>query len=320
MKQFLILSVFLLPCMFSLSAQNEGKILFSKSPIDLLDPGPGMSSFTSGDFIYAIAYLPQSIQEYYNTQSAAKLEVEVFIYEIKPPQYSYQQPSEEQLTFGSMWISGKALANKHLVIDITPEPSHTTAYGTPEITFKEFGKKYDGPVNYAENLSNLSPGEHSLKILVKCNYNEVASGMLKISGSDFNAYKKLSENLNIVAQGAGAKNARMPESKKKDAALEARMIAAFKSSNDWKNGRFDATETLRIVLLDSDWTIRRHDISGAILHRYIRAAIAVKTRDGNCAYYSLVSFQEDYSGGKFQPLKYDGAGDKVMMDCQNVSK
>ncbi len=48
---------------------------------------------------------------------------------------------------------------------------------------------------------------------------------------------------------------------------------------------------------------------------YIRAAIAVKTKDvGTVAYYNLVTFQEDYVGGKFLPLKYDGAGDKVILN------
>jgi hypothetical protein len=133
-------------------------------------------------------------------------------------------------------------------------------------------------------------------------------------------YKKLSEELNSAAQNAGAKNAVLPVAKKTDAALETQMITAFKNSNDWKSGFIDASEVLRISIIDADWFIRRNELTGAILHRYIRAAIAVKTKSGTCAYYSLVTFQEDYVGGKFQPLRYDGAGDKIMMDCANVKK
>jgi hypothetical protein len=320
MKHILFVGVFLFSFQGLLTAQNAGEIIFSKSAINPQQPGSTLTSFQAGDPIYSIAYLPRTLQELCNAQTASKLEIEVFIYEIKPPQYSYQQPSEEELTFASMWVLGNAMKNKYLVVDIAPDPSQTSAYGNPEFMFKEFGKKFDGPVNYAASLSNLQSGEHIMKIIVKCNYQAEASGTFKLSGSDFSMYKTLSENLNLAAHNAGAKNAMMPKAKMTDAALQTRMISAFKNSNDWKNGRFDATETTRIVILDSDWSIRRHEISGAILHRYIRAAIAVKTRDGNCAYYDLVTFQEDYAGGKFQPLRYDGAGDKIMLDCANVLK
>jgi len=223
------------------------------------------------------------------------------------------------LTFGVMQVSGEIIKQKYLLIEIAPDPAQSAAYSTTGITFKEFGKKFDGPVNYSEALSKMQPGKHTLKIVVRCNYADAASGIITITGEDFGMYKKLSEELNAIAQNAGAENAVMPVAKKTDAALESRMIAAFKGSNDWKTGFIDATEVLRISIYDADWYIRRNELTGAILHRYIRAAIAVKTKNGNCAYYP-VTFQEDYVSGKFQPLKYDGAGDKVMMDCANVKK
>ncbi len=300
-------------------AQNAGEIIFSSSPIDPLQPAEMKTGFKAGDPIYAVAYLPSTVQEIYKAKAEAKLEVEVFIYELKPPLYSYQEPSEEQLTFGSMWVSGNALKNKFLVIDLVPLPDNTNAYGTPEITYKEFGKKFDGPVNYAENLAKLTSGDHELKILVRCYYNDAASGKLKISGNDFSVYNKSSEELNLAAQNAGAKNAMFPQAKMKDAATESRMIAALKNSNDWKSGWLNATEVLKIAIVDADWYIRRSEITGAILHRYIRAAIAFKTKEGTCAYFQA-TFQEDYVSGKFQPLKYDGAGDRNPINCENLSK
>lgn len=319
MKRFVLLSALFLNWALILSAQNNGEIIFSKTVINPLQPGATINEFQSGDAIYAVGYLPQSIQELYNAQPSAKLDVEVFIYEIKPPLYDYQQPSEEQLTFVNMRVSGDLLKSKQLVIEIAPEPSQSAAYNTIGITFKEFGKKFDGPVNYCETLSKLQPGKHRLKIVVRCNYADAASGIITITGDDFSTYKKLSEELNTLAQNAGAENAVMPLARKTDAALESRMITAFKGSNDWKTGFIDATDVLRISIYDPDWFIRRNELTGAILHRYIRAAIAVKTKNGNCAYYP-VTFQEDYVGGKFQPLKYDGVGDKVMIDCMNVKK
>jgi hypothetical protein len=319
MKRLLIFSFLLLFCS-EIFGQNAGEITFSKSLIDPLNPALSIAEFKTGDHIYAVAYLPQTVQEMFNAKPDAKLEVEVVLFELKPPQYSYQQPSEEQLTFGSMWVSGSALQNKFLVVDLAPEPGKTTAYGTSEISYKEFGKKFDGPVNYTENLSKLQKGEHSFKLVIRCNYNDVATGNFKISGEDFSAYKTLSEKLNDAATGASAKNAVMPVALKTDKNLEASMIAAFKNSNDWKSGWVNAAEVLRINIVDADWYVRRHEISGAILHRYIRAAIAVKTKDGSCAYYKLVTFQEDYEGGKYLPLKYDGTGELMPINCENIIK
>lgn len=319
MKQNIFFTIALLICIGT-SAQNSGEIIFSKSPINPLQPSSSITDFEVGDNIYAVAYLPKTVQELYKVQANAKVEVEVFIYAIKPALYSYQQPYEEQLTTATMWVSGSALQNKFLVIDIAPKPENTSAYGTPEITFKEFGKKFDGPVNYTENISKLEAGKYTLKIVVNCKYNEEASGNMKLSGNDFGFYKTLSEKLNSTASNAGAKNALMPTALKQDKTLEASMVTAFKNSNDWKSGWLNATEVLRITIVDADWHVRRHEISGAILHRYIRAAIAVKTKDGNCALFTAVTFQEDYEGGKYQPLKYDGVVQPTPIDCENINK
>jgi len=302
-------------------AQKPGEIIFSSSPIDPLNPVALKTNFAAGEHIYAVAYLPQTVNAYYSHESPEKkVNLEVFIYTVKPPLYDYQkQDREEQLTYANLIVSGSIKANNYVVIDIVPDPKTTEAYGNEEITYKEFGKKFDGPANFAEALSKLESGDNKLKIVLNCYYNQAATGNLTLSGNSFEAYNQLALQLNTTAANAGAKNARLPKSEKSDPALESRMIAALKNSNDWKNGRFDAAEVLRIAIYDKDWYIRRHEISGAILHRYIRAAIAVKGKGGQCAYY-IMTFQEDYVGGKFQPLKYDGAGDRYAMNCENVGK
>jgi hypothetical protein len=301
----------------NLAAQNPGEMNFSKNLITSPSVESPVTEFKSGDAIYGIAYLSSSIQKIANAKPESKVEVEVFLYTIKPPLYSYQQPMEEQLAFSGMVVSGMALQNNYLMVDIVPEPDQTTAYGTPEIKYKEFGKKYEGPVAYAENLANLPAGKNTLKILIKCNYEEVATGTITIEGNDFSLYAKKSEEINIAAASAGAKSAIFPEAKMNNSETESRMISAFKNSNDWKTGFIDATEVLKIVIIDNDWYVRRHEISGTILHRYIRAALAVNTKSGGCAYYTA-TFQEDFIGGNFQPLKYDGASVKTDIQCENL--
>ncbi len=301
----------------AVQAQLPREIVFSDHPVNPLSPQNLKKDFKAGEHIYAVAYLTDAVKNLYQNQSAtAPLQVEVFIFETKPPLYSYQQPREEQLTFANMWVTGTLKDKKYLVIDMTPDPEKTSAYGGKEIIYKKFGNKYEGPVNFAETLGKLAPGKHALKMVVNCYYAPVASGEFTIEGDDFSAYNTLAQKLNETAASAGASSAEFPKAVVTDPARVTRMITALKNSNDWKNGRFDATEILKVAIT-YDWEIRRHEISGAILHRYCIAAMAMKTKSGECAYYK-VTFQEDYVGGNFQPLRYDGAGDKVALKCENI--
>jgi hypothetical protein len=316
MKLFILL-ITIIVLSTTVKAQAPGNIQFSKTGVTLNKIEAPVNQFSAGDPIYCIAYLPASIQKLYNAKPESKVEVEIFIYTIKPPLYDYQQPQEEQLVTASMWVSGTSLQNNYLIIDIVPEPDKTTAYGNPEISYKKFGDKYDGPVAFAENLAKLPAGKNTIKVVVNCKYEETASGTYTIEGNNFEVYASKSAELNKIAASAGAKSAQFPESKLKDAATESKMIAALKNSNHWKTGFIGGTEILRIAIADNDWIIRRNEISGAILHRYIRAYIAFKTKENTCA-YRMITFQEDYVGGKFQALKYDGAADKVAIVCENL--
>jgi len=298
-------------------SQNQGEIIFSKKMAESNKVSSPVKSFKAGDAIYSVAYLSKSVQEIFNAKPESKVQVEIYIYKVVPPLYDYQQPGEEQLAFANMWVSGKALQNNYLIIDIVPEPDKTTAYGSDEITYKEFGKKYEGPVAFAEGLATLQPGKHSLSFVVNCNYEAVAKGSVDIEGSDYSIYAQKAVAINQAAASAGTKKAMFPKALMSNSATESQMIEALKNSNDWKTGYIDGTEVLKIAIADADWYIRYHEITGATLHRYIRAAIAYKSKDNRCA-YRLVTFQEDYTDGKFQPMKYDGAGDKVMLECENL--
>jgi hypothetical protein len=54
-----------------------------------------------------------------------------------------------------------------------------------------------------------------------------------------------------------------------DKALEAEMIKVLKASNTYKE-RIKG-EVIKLVIVDPDWTIRRNELTGIILDRYIRA-------------------------------------------------
>ena len=318
MKTFTVTAI-LLFITAGIQAQDIGEIIFSKVPIDPEQPTALTNEFKAGDHIYAVALLPKAINEYYeNPEDRKKLDLEVFIYTLKPSLYSYMPDDRiEQLEYSDMVVSGTIRENKYLVIDLVPDPKTTQAYKTKEIFFKEFGKKFEGPAKYSKALAQLEAGDNKLRILLRVNYNKAAEGILTISGDSFDVYKQFAQDFNNIAANAGADSEQMPKAMMHDAALEAQMLAALKKSKDWANDRFKAANIVKLVISDHDWYIRRHEISGVILHRYIRASVAIKSKDGTCGYYAI-TYQEDYVGGKFQPMRYDGASDRHAINCNNI--
>ena len=217
-----------------------------------------------------------------------------------------------------MTISGTALQNNYLPLDIVPGTGDMTAYGDPNLVYKKFGPKYAGPVEFAERFSKLEAGEHEIIVKVKCNYNVVSEGKFILKGDDFSVYQKKSDAINTSASNLKTKVTVMPKSARSDKNLESDMKVAFMNSQTYKD-RVKG-EILRIVIIDPDWMTRRHKISGVILHRYIRAAIAVKNSDATCTLWNLVTFQQDYVSNAFQKTRFDGIGDPVPIPCENVNK
>jgi hypothetical protein len=299
-------------------AQKSGEIIFSKKLINPASPAGLLTQFQAGDNIYAVAFFDKSIIEMARSSTAKNVDMEIFIYELKPPLYDYQEPSEMQLETSPLKISGNALQNNYLLLDIIPATNEMTAYGSQDIVYKKFGPKFDGPVKFAERMSRLEPGEHTIIVKVNCNYNFVSEGKFIINGNDYSVYNKLASEINESASNLKTKDAVMPKSARSDKDLESEMITAFKASQTYKD-RVKG-EILRVVIIDPDWMIRRNALTGIILHRYIRAAIAVKNSDGTCTVWQNVTFQQDYVGNSFQKTKFDGIGDPFKIPCDNVNK
>ena len=308
---FILFSVNLFP-------QNSGEIIFSNKLIDPIKPSNLSIKFKAGDNIYSVAYLPNSIVALSSNRNSKTVNVEVFLYELKKPLYEYQQPSEEQIEYSDLKVSGDALSNKYLMVDILPNTQEITAYGNKDLYYEKFGSDFYGPVKYAKGLAKLSAGDHTIIVRININYSPVAEGKFTISGNDFSIYDDLAEQLNNAADNIKTKDAVMPKDEMSDKKLEAEMIAVIKSSNTYKD-RIKG-EIIRLVIIDPDWTIRRNELTGVILHRYIRATIAVKNADGTCTVWKLVTFQQDYVGGKFGKTKFDGVGDQYKIPCENVGR
>ncbi len=318
LKSILILSVAICLISMNVFAQKNGEIIFSKKLINPSSPAELTTQFQSGDYIYSVAFFEKNILKMIGKESAKNVSVEVFIYELKAPLYDYQQPSEMQLETSPLWVSGDALQKNYLPLDIIPGASEMTAYGSADLVYKKFGPKFYGPVKFAERMSRLEPGKHTIIVKIKCNYNFVAEGKFDINGDNYSVYNQISGEISEAASNLKTKGMMMPKAARSDKQLESEMISAFKASQTYKD-RVKG-EILRVVIIDPDWMIRRNKLTGIILHRYIRAAIAVKNSDGTCTVWQNVTFQQDYVGNNFQKTKFDGIGDPFKIPCENVNK
>jgi len=314
-KEFFVLFFFFISLISSnLYPQNSGEIIFSNKLIDPIKPENLSSSFNAGDNIYSVAYLPKTVTALRN-QNSKYVDVEVFIYELKPPLYDYQQPFEEQIDFSNLKVSGDALSNKYVLLDIVPATESITAY-TENLAYEKFGKEFYGPVKFAQALGRLTPGDHTIVVKISINYESVAEGKFTINGNDFSSYNYIAKNLNEAADYLKYKDAGFPKSAMNDKKLESEMIAALKNSQTY-NDRIKG-EVIKFVIIDPDWIIRRNEVTGIILHRYIRATAAVKNSDGTCTVWQLITFQQDYVSNKFGKTKFDGVGDPYRIPCENI--
>ena len=298
-------------------AQNEerigGKILFSKEPISN-ENDPGITnSFTQNDYIYALVILKDLAKNFWSYPIKAEDFQLVF-------EFLDEKPTNLYYTNGR--IKGAELEKSIISLEILPNPSKMVSYNPDNpISFKRFGvndQGSDGPIGISLRMKSLPPGKQRVLVKFNLNYSEAAKGEFEITSSDFRMFDQVAKNLIDGANKTALKSAKMPEAKKVDKDLENKMIQAIMNSNDWKTGFIKGKSIVKLVIIDPDWEIRRNQVTGAILHRYIRAAAAIKGPDNKCRVYNLFTFQQDYVGGKFQPLKYDGVGDNYEIDCDKI--
>jgi hypothetical protein len=291
--------------LFSGQALGAGKVVFSSTPIDLKNPAAQTASFKAGDPIYGAVVLSASIKSLCGTNTSVNATKEAL-------ELNYYVDNKYKDT-GFLTARGPFFAEATVFpLDVAPEPARMTAYREPNLEYRKFGQSRDGAMTFSEALGGLTAGAHTFKIEVLACSRPIASGSFRIEGASFNHYAQLVPAL----RSEETKSVGMSTPKRNDAVLSAAMLKAMQASSSeaWKD------PIIRIVILDPDWFIERHPISGAILFRYIRAEVAVKGRDGNCSFYKLCTFKQDYVGGKFGATRYDGHGDRQALPCENVGK
>jgi hypothetical protein len=276
-----------------LHKQNAGKILFSKSPIEVKKENPGSitNNFNANDNIYAITYFKGTEAELSGGAGYSKNGmITIFIDDNEKGTYEFT-PTKE--------IEGSTCQELEIIPDLTTS------------------KQPDGPVVYSKMLGEASPRNHTIKFrysVVFSNYRyDLAEGSFDI---DLSQGQERFLDLSSKYVTAKIKNARMPKSVKSDPNLEKSMLAATQSMLEelGKTGK-----AIRAVITTKDWVIIRNEITGIITHRTIEGAVAVTTTDGPCRYY-IMRFAQDYNGKTYGKTRWDSHDDGTDIDCESAKK
>ena len=287
-------AIFLVPAVGFSKGHNKsaggggaGGAIFSNSPIDPASPGDSVTSFETGDHIYAVLQAGKSWKEIYGDKKEIGLMVQIFVdgSRIIGSYVKLKSPAE--------------MAKNYLLLDIAPKPSEMTAYSNPGIHFATFdGNKY-GPQKFTDILSKLSPGKHTVKVNV-FNYGATfGGGSFTIDGDDYKFYGELNSEI----KESVLKHRKLPPAGQTDKAMEAKM-RELAINKGWKN-----IQTLFIK--DKDWWVE----SG--VGRHMDAVVAAKAEDGSF-YYSVVKYKQDQLVNTWGPLYISHTGVKIPMLEENL--
>ncbi|MDH3329472.1 MAG: hypothetical protein OEM01_09585 [Desulfobulbaceae bacterium] len=266
---------------------GSGEAVFSKSPIDPSDPGKSITSFKTGDHIYALLRAGKSWKEISKKEGNFDVFVQFFV-------------DGEKITGNNITLKSATVATEdYLVLDIAPKPSKMTAYSNPDIQFATFGEEKFGPQKFTEILGGLTAGKHTVKVEVSYYGDAYSSGTFEIDGSDYKFYADLNSEIkeNI------AQNRTLPPAGRTDKALEAKMLELAENAG-WKN-----IETLYIK--DKDWWVEQG------VGRHMAAIIAAQADDGSY-FYSVVTFKQNQTLTGWGPLRLDHTGTKIPILKKNL--
>ncbi len=159
---------------------------------------------------------------------------------------------------------------------------------------------------FTKILSEMSPRKHTIKVFCKQD-DIIAEGEFMIDGSS--GIEKYTKKLKDLEQWA-INQVRMPEAMMNDKAIESKMKQAIKRAG-WQ------VSVLRIVICHAEWQFEKNDL-GITLNRFLRTAVAYKTKEGKCN-IGWVYFYEEKVGSAWGDMKIENIDD-VEINCNNVNK
>ncbi len=273
---------------------NSRGMVFSKSPFTSSGAGDTATSFQVGDYIYSFITLRDTFANLTkgrvskNASKITNIEIKTWVDDQYKKSF-YLMPTKP------------AFNDAQVALDIVPELDKMTAFKNPNYILEAYGKPA-GPITFAEVLGELSPGKHRVKIEVYW-YEVWAEGEFDITGSDYGFYAQQAEALADAATVANA----MEPPKMRNKSLENQMkkIAQSRGYN-----------VMKVVIIDPDWWVERHKISGRILWRHIATQVAYK-KGGEC-FFRKIRYRQMYSGGGYGGLQFMSEFDETKLPCDKI--
>jgi hypothetical protein len=280
-------------------AAGQGKIIFSKSPIDAAKPGKAVTTFKSGDYIYALVQVEKNWRDLLGKGNKSAKEVEVPMEMLVDGQ---------KVDFQYITIKkAEALDGKALVLDIAPEPAKMTAYKDPGFAWAEGkGRRKIGPDTYTFNLAEMKPGKHIIKFQIFSFGDIFSAGEFTIEGDNYKFYGDLREKILKEAFAVAG----IPKAQMTDKELEATMKKLLENRG-WKNIR-------KLVIVDKDWWLDRTEGGDSpIKSRHIAAAAVAKDDDGKF-YWATVTYEQQNTLSGWSTLEVSNIGDKKAILEENI--
>lgn len=258
--------------------EYAGKIVFSKKPIDPLNPDPQAftTSFKTGDNIYAVAFLKGTVADYEKPDDNFSVEIT-----IDGQMTILQSAPGQQNLYNGLSPSSKSQTNDtYVALDILPDMANLKKARDPKAV-----------ASYISQIERLSPRTHKIRFNFGTSAKLLAEGNLELDCSPgVDQYKSIyGEALKSIAS-----KTTFPAPGMRDAVGEA--------------GIKKLHNALKVSITSSEWEVYRTN-SGAIAGRAVTAYYIYKGKDGNC-YVNYGTFTQQYlGGGKYSSVVgEDGVG------------
>lgn len=246
------------------SSGGGDSILFSTTPIT--SPDKAVSTITAGENIYGLAVFDRPLKDVIK-EKEGKLQFTITV-KIAPSDMfkTYKVPVDSSIA-----------QSTDLPFEIAPDPDISMPLSAPYAFPRILSWQKSGNKKVEVNIMATPVGGTSSKKIAE------GSFILKANDGGAEKYAQLEQQL----KAGENKKKSMPKPAQKNKSLEKQAMAALQEGSRLK--------FLRIVIMESDWTVER-DSLGNILHKRIKVGAGVKTVKGGCR-VNLYYVKKDYLGG-----------------------
>ena len=280
-------------------AGKVGVILFSKKPIQggKEDAAALTNQFTGNDPVHAIAYLSGSVKQLRFTRS---YEVMVMAEGTRP---FFAEFRDDTSVLEKRKDGGDPAAESFFTFDVMAQQENASK---PHITLNLM-RRINGSIDQDDMYGKAKTYE--MAVSLKADGSTVATGTFyyKVAPENVAAFKKMYNSL----EGAETASNGLPRVARNDPVLNGQIKKLMTN--------YKGRKLVNVVLHKPEWTIVRHELSGAILRRGINAYAVFQENAQDCQAVEFY-FEDQYVGSSFlnQPSLWGGTARTFNLLCANA--